>query len=142
MNLRLHGCAVGIAIAMFAACKSTNENPDTGTGVSAIQFQDIVVPSGLTLQERLHESHSVEEGSWRHGHFEYLGSTKLEEASAHVLQRMPQHSWSLVTDEKPDQVSRKLKFVRGRYVATYTIRMEDTGFTRMVIDYRTEVTPR
>jgi hypothetical protein len=119
------------------ACKSTKPTAAPDDGVSAIQFQDIVVPSGMKLQESNHESHSMEASGYRMGHFLYEGMPKVEEASSHILQRMPQHNWTLVSDEKLDEMTRKLKFSRGRYVAEYTLHRQD-GVTNLVIDYKTE----
>src|SRR5258706_279147 len=76
----------------------------------------------MNLLDRYHESHSREEAGWRFGHYEYSGPTQVDEASAHLRLRMPQHSWRLVADEHPDPATCKLSFSRGRYLADYTIR--------------------
>lgn len=120
---------------VLAACKSTGET--TGDlGVTAVQFQDVVVPTGMKLVNRYNESYSREEQGWRSGHFVYSGQPRIEEACGHVLARMPQHSWSLVSDQTPDDSSRVLKFTRGRYSAVYTLARQD-GVTSMVVDYTT-----
>jgi hypothetical protein len=129
-------------LAFLPACKAPPTDTGSGDrGVSAIQFQDIVVPTGLKLQEGNHESHSVEESGWRFGHFVYTGQPRVDETSAYVLERMPQHAWSLAGDEAPDASTRRLKFVRGRYLADYTIQRVE-GVTHMIVDYRTQVSSR
>jgi len=110
----------------------------TEDGVSAVQFADIVVPSGVHMVDRFHESHSKEEPGWRHGHFEYVGSTSIEEASSHVLQRMPQHNWRLVSDEQPNESTRRLRFERGRHLVNYSLQRVE-GVTQMVVDCSTQI---
>src|SRR5712691_8766055 len=128
------------SLLLLCACKYSGSTavvptaPEQGDGVSAIQFQDIVVPDGLKLRDSYHESYSIEETGWRLGHFVYSGLPHLEESSAHVISRMPQHSWSLLADEKTDESTRKLRFARGRYFADYSFRRQD-GITQLVIDY-------
>lgn len=127
---------LGTGLAL-AGCKSNPAQPGaTDDGVTAVQFQDIVVPSGMKLQDNRHESHSIEATGWRMGHFVYEGMPKIEEACSHILQRMPQHAWKLVADEQPDPTTRKLRFSRGRYEAAYTLRRQD-GVTFLEIDYKT-----
>lgn len=135
----LAGIALSIVAALAACSSAPEETPPTGggLGVAAIQFQDVVVPQGLTMNERFNESHSIEEAGYRHGRFEYSGQTRVEDACAHLLQRMPQHAWTLTSDEQVDKATRKLRFVRGRYTADYTLVRKD-GITTMVVDYRTE----
>jgi hypothetical protein len=128
-------------LGLFAACATPDGSPGDDFGVTAVQFQDIVVPDGMTLLNRRNESHSREEPGWRYGHFEYTGQPRVDDACAHVLLRMPQHSWRLVADEQPDEATRRLQFVRGRYVAEYTLERRQ-GLTRMVIDYRTDIEAR
>jgi hypothetical protein len=122
---------------LLPACTGpeTKDTPDHG--VNAIQFQDVAVPADMRLHDSYHESHSREEAGWRYGHFLYTGQPRLEEACEHVLQRMPQHAWTLVSDTSPAENTRKLKFARGRYTAEYIVSRQD-GVTQMVVDYRTE----
>ena len=130
-----------LGLLVLGAC-ATSEGENSGDrGVSAVQFQDVVVPDGMALVDRFHESHSREESGWRFGHFEYVGQPRIEDACSHLLLRMPQHSWRLAADETPDEQTRRLRFERGRYVANYTLQRLD-GVTHMVIDYRTEVASR
>lgn len=129
-----------LSIFLLAACRSPDAK-ESETGVAAVQFADMVVPDGLLLRDRYHESYSREEAGWRFGHFVYTGQPRVDEACAHLLLRMPQHLWKLEADEQPDETSRKLRFSRGRYVADYLLSRQD-GLTQMVVEYRTEIEPR
>ncbi len=126
------------ALLILGSCASTEGTGDGDRGVSAVQFQDVVVPDGMKLLDQFHESHSRETGGWRFGHFEYIGSPPVQDACAHLLLRMPQHLWRLATDESPTDSTRKLRFERGRYVADYMLQRID-GVTHMVIDYQTQI---
>jgi hypothetical protein len=128
-------------ILVLAACASTETTGSGDHGVSAVQFQDVVVPDGMALVDRFHESYSREEAGWRLGHFEYVGQPRVEDACSHLLLRMPQHHWRLASDETSEDKTRKLRFERGRYVAKYTLQRID-GVTHMVIDYSTEIPSR
>lgn len=130
-----------MALLLLGSCAATGDGKDGDRGVSVVQFQDVVVPDGMTLVDRFYESHSREEAGWRFGHFVYVGQPQLQDACAHLLQRMPQHLWRLASDETPEEATRKLRFERGRYVADYTLQRVD-GVTHMVIDYRTQIESR
>ncbi|MEY4673272.1 MAG: hypothetical protein RL148_1056 [Planctomycetota bacterium] len=136
----LAGLAFGLVAALAACSSAPEEAPPSGggLGVAAIQFQDVVVPDGLTMIERFNESYSIEEAGYRQARFEYSGQTRVEDASSHLLQRMPQHAWTLSSDEQVDKATRKLKFIRGRYIAEYTLVRKD-GITTMRVDYRTDI---
>jgi hypothetical protein len=131
--IRLLAFAIVLS-AGLTSCKSA-ANQSSGAGVSAIQFQDVVVPSGMTLQDNYHESWSLEEAGYRSGHFVYRGASRIEDASAYVLDRMPQHAWSLTADETKEK-SRVLRFSRGVYEAEYSLQRVE-GITQMVVEYRT-----
>lgn len=122
----------------FAACESSS--PNDGLGVASGQFKDVVVPTGLKLQDAAHQSYSREESGWRHGQFVYAGNTELEEAMGYVRQRMPQHNWTIVADEiKEDRAL--MRFERGIYTAEYSFQHRN-GSTEMVVAYRTDYTRR
>ena len=142
MNHRFLGVLSACAFVLVGACESTDPSPSgTGNGVSAVQFQDVVVPDGMVIHEDFAESHSREEPGWRYGHFVYSGDLSIEEASTFVLRRMPQHAWTLVTDDKNVEDARRLKFSRGRSTVEYALERQE-GVTHMVIDYRTQIPPR
>lgn len=110
-------------------------------GVDAVQFQDVVVPDGLRLRDRAHESYSREEAGWRHGHFEYVGQTDVQAAADYVRARMPQHNWSKVQDTVEAEAGVRLRFERGIYRADYAFTRGE-GSTIMVVDYTTDYARR
>jgi hypothetical protein len=131
--------AIGVTLLLaLAACGAAD--PARAHGVSAVQFQDVVVPSGLRLVDDAHRSHSRQEVDWRMGHFEYVGQVDIVPAANYVRERMPQHSWSKVRDEVTDTET-KLRFERGNYAADYSFTRSE-GATVMVVDYRTDYTRR
>jgi len=134
-------CALAFTGLMLLANGCETGSARAGYGVNATQFQDMVVPAGLRLRDRIHESYSRQEAGWRMGHFVYVGSTGIDEAMGYVRQRMPQHSWTMVDDEQTaDQVAR-LRFERGIYSAEYTFQRQD-GSTQMVVVYSTDYSRR
>jgi len=115
--------------------------PDGTSGVDSRQFSDVVVPDGFRIRDRVHESFSREEATWRHGRFVYVGDPFVEEASAYVRGQMPRHSWKLVSQESIDDDGMRLRFERGIYSADYLFSRRD-GTTRMVVDYATDYSRR
>jgi len=126
-------------VGLFGSCAA--EQPRENDGVSSSQWKDVVVPTGLRLLDDAHESHSVEAASWRLGHFVYSGTVSREEAASYVRQRMPQHNWELVADERVDENTTRLRFLRGHYAAEYRFIRQD-GRTQMVVDYQTDYSRR
>lgn len=127
-----------LGLALGGAC----QNPDSAAlGVRAVQFQDVVVPTGMRLRDRANESYSREEASWRMAHLVYAGQTTMEEALSYVRQRMPQHSWRLAGEETTAEASVKLRFERSIYRADYLFTRAD-GATVMVVDYTTDYSRR
>jgi hypothetical protein len=124
---------------VFVGCGAAD--PAMAHGVSAVQFPDVVVPAGLRLRESGHESYSRDEAGWRQGHFVYTGQARPDEAVGYVKQRMPQHSWELVSEENLEDTSVVLRFRRSIYSANYSFLRID-GATRMVVDYSTDYTVR
>ncbi len=136
---RLCAFAVTGLLLLAGGCETSAKS--AGDGVNATQFQDMVVPAGLRLRDRGHESYSRQEAGWRMGHFVYEGTTGIDEAMGYVRQRMPQHSWNMVADElAADQVAR-LRFERGIYSAEYTFQRRE-GSTQMVVVYQTDYSRR
>ncbi|MCA8951396.1 MAG: hypothetical protein KDE27_17950 [Planctomycetes bacterium] len=128
-------CVVAIAIAaMTGGCSGMPHGQD---GVTAVQFPDMVVPAGLHLVDRAHESHSLEAASWRQGRFVYSGNVRAEDAAAYVRQQMPRHNWELVLDDAVDPNAAKLRYVRGYYAAEYSFSRVE-GRTQLVVDYGTD----
>jgi hypothetical protein len=134
-------CAFAIIglLAFTSGCE-TGANR-AGYGVNATQFQDMVVPAGLRLRERGHESYSRQEAGWRMGNFVYEGTTGVEEAMGYVRQRMPQHNWTIVSEDLTADEMARLRFERGIYTAEYTFQRRD-GSTQMVVVYNTDYSRR
>lgn len=137
------GTPVRLLAALFVSsllggCASTAARE--GYGVSATQFQDMVVPAGFRLRDGAHESYSREEVGWRQGHFEYSGTEALESALNYVRQNMPRHSWQIVKDEVLEGAVH-LRFERGVYSADYTFSRRE-GATHMVVSYETDYSRR
>lgn len=130
--------ALGCAAALGGCQSGANR---AAYGVSASQFQDMVVPAGMKLRDGAHESHSRQESNWRVGHFVYEGATSVDEAIGYVRQRMPQHNWTVVEDVTTDEQVSRLRFERGIYTAEYTFQRRD-GATHMTVDYRTDYSRR
>ena len=127
-----------VGVSLFPGCATKADRE--GHGVSAAQFQDMVVPDGFRLRDAAHESYSREEVGWRHGHFVYSGSDAMEAALGYVRQNMPRHSWQIVKDEVVNNAVH-LRFERGVYSADYTFSRSD-GATQMVIAYTTDYSRR
>ncbi len=129
---------VFIGLLHVAGCASKQQRE--GYGVSATQFQDMVVPDGFRLRDDAHESYAREEGGWRHGHFVYSSNGDLEPALNYVRQNMPRHRWQIMKDDVVEGAVH-LRFERGAYSADYTfIRRE--GATQMVVEYSTDYSRR
>lgn len=142
MNHRFLGVLSACVLVFLGGCESTDPSAASADdGVVAVQFQDVVVPDGMLIHDKFSESYSREEQGWRSGHFVYSGDLTIEEACTHVLHRMPQHAWSLVTDDKNVENARRLKFARGRSTVEYALERQD-GVTHMVIDYKTQIPSR
>ncbi len=132
--------ANAFALPLLLALAACATDPSMTEGVSAVQFQDVVVPTGLRLVDDAHRSYSREEHDWRLAHFEYVGQVDLQAAANYVRERMPQHSWSKVRDDTTDAGTR-MQFERGRYLADYTFTRSE-GATIMVVDYKTDYSRR
>lgn len=128
-----------LAVALIAACQSPD--PSRDHGVNAVQFQDVVVPSGMRLREDGHESHSRDDAGHRQAHYVYTGQSRVEDAVAYVRQRMPQHSWAMVSEENSDDAGVRLRFERGIYRADYSFTRSE-GATVMIVDYTTDYSRR
>lgn len=112
---------------------------DTGapSRVAADQFKDLIVPSGLSLQQSRHESFSDQVGSWRIGHFVYRGSVRAPDAIAYVQQRAPQHGWETSGPVAVDEDNTTLRLVRPPHTLEYKF-TRTGGYLQVVADYRTD----
>ncbi|MEZ5966556.1 MAG: hypothetical protein R3F56_22155 [Planctomycetota bacterium] len=104
--------------------------------VSAGQFQDIPVPAGFRLVDRHHESHSLALGPYRFGTYRYVGSTSVPSSVSYVLERMPQHAWSLVDRSGQGTDAERLVFEREGYRSEYRVFRQDSS-TQIEVDLRT-----
>jgi|688.fasta_scaffold24734_7 hypothetical protein len=142
--LRSIACRAATAPAALFACLlglgACAVEPDDSTTVQAVQFQDVVVPSGLKIRDGQHQSYSREEAGWRHARYEYAGQMEVATAANYVRERMPQHGWAKAQDEAGAEAT-KLRFDRGFYRAEYTFTRSE-GATVMVVDYTTDYTRR
>lgn len=129
--------ATALLVVALAAC-ATDSASD---GVTAVQFQDVVVPTGMRLKDDGHASYSTEAATYRKGRFEYVGPTDLEAAASYVRERMPQHSWTKLQDGPVAEAALRLQFERGIYRADYTFTRSE-GVTVMVVDYTTNFTSK
>lgn len=128
-----------LATVLLGACQSPD--PSREHGVSAVQFQDVVVPSGMQLRDEAHESHSRDDAGHRQAHYVYIGQTRVEDAIAYVRERMPQHSWAVVSEDKNEDTGVRIRFERGIYRADYSFTRTE-GSTLMVVDYSTDYSRR
>jgi hypothetical protein len=137
-------CRAAMALAASFACVfglgACAVEPDESTTVQAVQFQDVVVPSGLKIREAAHQSWSREEAGFRHGRFEYYGQNDVAAAADYVRARMPQHNWTKVEDTTSES-GVKIRFERDVYRADYSFSRSE-GATTMVVDYTTDYTRR
>lgn len=120
---------------LIAACQTPEKH---AFGVSAVQFQDVVVPSGFKLHDAGHESYAREEAGWRQAHLVYHGAAKIEDAMGYVRQRMRQHNWTALTEESLADSGVRIRFERGVYSADYTFSESREGSTQMIVDYKTD----
>jgi hypothetical protein len=109
-----------------------------GDGVSWTQSADIPIPSGMELEDELHESNTVVNGDYRYENLVYEGKTSMVDVSAFLQQRMPQHAHQLVTKSKKDDDCEVLIFKRGRYTSECTVRRLEFS-TRLEIRVRTDL---
>ncbi|MBL9079285.1 MAG: hypothetical protein JNL08_17420 [Planctomycetes bacterium] len=130
-------CALAVlsSALWFGACQGGANK--VAYGVTASQFQDMVVPAGMRLRDGTNESYSRQEAGWRLGHFVYEGPTAVDEAMGYVRQRMPQHNWQKVEDKASENEPARLRFERGIYTAEYTFERRE-GATHMVVRYTTD----
>lgn len=133
--------AAAASLLAFVALGACALEPDENTSVQAVQFQDVVVPSGLRIREAKHQSWSREEAGFRHGRFEYYGQNDVAGAADYVRQRMPQHNWAKISDGPAENGDLKIRFERDIYRADYTFSRSE-GATTMVVDYTTDYSRR
>ena len=102
----------------------------------AVQPRDIPVPAGMELKTYNHASNTLEVGEYRYADLVYEGETPAIQVASYLLQRMPQHSYRLVSDERIAKDHLKYVFERGPYRTECIIRGLEF-WTRLEIRLRT-----
>ncbi len=129
---------LGALLLFSAGCESPQSAPSQpNDGVSSTQFEDIPVPDGLRLRERLHKSDSVVVGDYRYGNFVYTGSVPVAEVASYMRDRMPQHAWELIGEDQDAKGNTTLNFRRGKYTADCTLGRTEDKTTQMTVTVRT-----
>lgn len=125
-------------LALIAACACTGMHRDGTTeaasGQTPVQFSDIPVPDGMTLQQDLNQSHSYESGRFRVADLHYYGKLPVGEIADYLRVRMPQHGWTLAEESGDEQ--KELVFTRGRQRVRCTIGVDSISVTRMHVEVR------
>ncbi|MCA8941692.1 MAG: hypothetical protein KDB80_03960, partial [Planctomycetes bacterium] len=126
---------------MFAACQGTAPQltAPEDFGTSAIQFDDVPIPSGMRLATGPGFSHSHAVGSFRYGDFEYSGHVPVERVVEYMRSRMAVHAWDLAEFET-SELATDLRFTRRPYVVTCHV-FEQSATTKMQVSVRTEIGP-
>ncbi len=125
---------------LLPACQTDPSlNRDYNDGVSAIQPNDLPVPFGMKLQDRLHKSFSRESGTYRQGDFFYAGEMPVAQVATYLLERMPQHNYELKSKESLGKNHEVLVFKRGRYTTTCIIDRQEMR-TQLKYELRTHAT--
>ena len=130
-----HFCLAVVAAVLLPGCIiDADSHPDI---VNAVQPKDIPVIDGMDLKTHLLASDTLEIGDYKYANLVYEGVVPVVQVAAHLLERMPQHSYRLVGEDRSRDLER-LEFQRGRYTAVCTIR-RDEYVTRLEIELRTHL---
>ena len=130
-----HLCLVVVAAVLLPGCIiDADSHPDI---VNAVQPKDIPVISGMNLKTHLMASDTLEVRDYKYANLVYEGEVPVVQVAAYLLERMPQHSYRLVSQDRSDNLER-LEFQRGRYTSVCTISREDYR-TRLEIKVRTHL---
>lgn len=130
-----------ISVALIASACTPVSMIDRKIEVSAAQFQDIPVPAGFRIIDGRHESHSLALGQgYRFGVYRYMGSSPVEATVSYVLERMPQHAWSLTERDGQGTDAQRMVFQREDYRAEYKIRRQESR-TLLDVDVLTHARP-
>ncbi|MCB9888121.1 MAG: hypothetical protein H6836_01005 [Planctomycetes bacterium] len=108
-------------------------------GLQAVQPLDIPVPARMSLVTHEHQSHTLEVGEgYRYADLVYEGLVPVPQIASYLTDRMQQHSYRLVSDDKPGQDHQVLVFQRGRFRSECQIRKQEYR-TRLEIRVRTNL---
>ncbi len=111
---------------LFAGCANVDRNyvPVPGQDslmVRAVQFPDIPVPAGLTLQVAHNESASFAVGSFRWAVLHYRGKLLMSRALAFLREQLAQFQWRIVSEERPGPGEYVLQVEKSCYVALFRL---------------------
>ena len=129
-----------LPIVLLASACTPVSMIDRKIEVSAAQYQDVPVPAGFRIIDRQHESHSLSVDRYRFGTFHYLGSSPVDTAVSYVLERMPQHAWSLLERDGQGSDAQRMVFEREDYRVEYRVRRQESR-TFIDVDLRTHARP-
>lgn len=129
-----------ILVACVAGACTPANMIDRRIQVSASQFQDIPVPVGFRLVDSRHQSHSLALGPYRYGVFRYVGNTPVGTSVSYVIERMPQHAWTLVERTGQGTDAERLLFERDDYKTEYRVFRQDSS-THIEVDLSTHPRP-
>ncbi len=71
----------------------------SGDGVHVVQPKDIPVPDRMKLSQYGHQSNTLEVGDYRYVNLVYEGDQSVIQVANYLLERMPQHSNRLISQE-------------------------------------------
>ena len=128
----IHKLCIAIAVlTLLTSCQTTAD-----FGVHAVQPRDIPVPNGMELYTHMHRSNSLEVGEYRYANLVYRGGTPTMQIGAYLKDRMPQHSYRLISHDRTDDRTEQYVFARGPYTANCTVRSLENQ-SQLVIRLRT-----
>ena len=127
-------CIAAAALSLLTSCQTVSD-----FGVHSVQPTEIHVPRGMTLDTHLHRSNSVEVGEYRYANLVYRGRTPTITIASYLKDRMPQHSYQLISQERTDDHTEQFVFERGPYTATCTVRSLDR---QSELDIRLRTNPK
>ena len=92
-----------LVLPFLAACQlEQSVNPVVAPANSAVeQFEDLPVPRNMRLVTSANQSRSLERGKYRTAQLDYVGSSRLSTLEGFLRERLPEHGWQLVQEERP-----------------------------------------
>jgi hypothetical protein len=127
---------LAVALLLLAACRSAPDRDGT-TASPPVQFADIPVPDGMTLETLMNRSHSYEAGDFRFGDLYYYGNLPVADVASYMTQRMAVHGWTLAGEQRQERRV-ELLFERRPHRTTCTIWKDSSDVTRMHVQVRTD----
>ena len=128
------------ALLAVVGCRTAPDadgSTESASGLTPVQFEDIPIIDGMTLETQMNRSHSYEAGSFRIGDLYYYGNVDRERVVSYMTERMGLHGWKLVGETREDRET-ELRFERRPYRTRCTIWTDSSDLTRMHVEYRTD----